>query len=330
LAIAAGAVASAMIQVDHLSKAFGPRLAVDDISFSVAKGEILGFLGPNGAGKTTTMRVLTGFIPPTAGAVRIAGFDVDRQSLDARRQIGYLPETVPLYPELSVERYLEFVATIRGVRRERRGQRIAHALEVTATGEVRREPIGRLSKGYRQRVGLAQAILHDPAVMILDEPTVGLDPKQIIETRELIKRLGSEHTIILSTHILPEVSMTCQRVIIINNGRLVASDTPENLVRTLRGGQRVRVEVEGKEEEIRAALNRVAGVQGVEMVGGDGPRLQCRVLIGGTADVRDELARALIAGGWRLFELRQETATLEDIFLRLTTSEVAAEGAAAG
>lgn len=312
-----------MVEVDHLSKAFGPRLAVEDISFSVAKGEILGFLGPNGAGKTTTMRVLTGFIPPSSGRVRIAGFDIDQHSLEARRQVGYLPETVPLYPELTVERYLEFVATIRGVRRHRRAQRIAHALEVTATGDVRRDPIGRLSKGFRQRVGLAQAIIHDPAIMILDEPTVGLDPKQIIETRQLIKRLGSEHTIILSTHILPEVSMTCQRVIIINNGRLVASDTPDNLVRTLRGSQRVLIEVQGPDEQIRAALGRVARVQGVELLGRAGPRLQYRVLIAGAADLRDQLARAVITGGWSLFELRQETATLEDIFLRLTTSEAA-------
>ncbi len=310
-----------MIEVDHLTKAYGPRVAVEDVSFTVAQGEILGFLGPNGAGKTTTMRMLAGYLPPTEGRASVAGFDVTRQSLAARTHIGYLPENVPLYPELTVERYLEFLATIRGVRREKRAQRIVHALEVTATGEVRHEIIGRLSKGYRQRVGLAQAILHDPEVMILDEPTVGLDPKQIIETRALIKRLGADHTIILSTHILPEVSMTCNRVIIINRGRLVASDTPDNLVRGLHRGQRIRLEVEGLDEAIRPVLSRVNGVAGIELLDGDERRLQYRIDVAGSREVRHELARAVVNGGWNLLEVRLETATLEDIFLQLTTTE---------
>ncbi len=218
-----------MIEVENLTKYYGDRPAIDNITFRVEKGEILGFLGPNGAGKTTTMRILAGFFPPTSGIARVAGYDVVNNSIDVRRRIGYMPETIPLYKDMRVKEYLEFVAEVKGVPRKRRKSKIEKAMKECGTTEVYHRLIGKLSKGFQQRVGLAQALLHDPEVLILDEPTIGLDPKQIIEIRQLIKSLAGERTIILSTHILPEVSMTCQRVIIINEGKIIAMDTPENL-----------------------------------------------------------------------------------------------------
>jgi ABC-2 type transport system ATP-binding protein len=234
-----------LIEVQDLTKTFGEKIAVNHLSFTVNKGEILGFLGPNGAGKTTTMRILTGFMPATSGTARVAGFDVFTDSIEVRRRIGYLPENPPLYTDMTVADYLDFVARIKGVGPDKRRQRVDEAMDKTNIGDQRNELIKRLSRGYKQRVGLSQALVHDPDVIILDEPTVGLDPKQIIEVRHLIKGLAGTHTIILSTHILPEVSMTCDRVVIINNGTIAAVDTPANLTMQLKGGQHVRMEVQG-------------------------------------------------------------------------------------
>jgi ABC-2 type transport system ATP-binding protein len=310
-----------MIEVENLTKRYGRHVAVDGISFSVQKGEILGFLGPNGAGKTTTMRVLTCYLPPTAGAARVAGYDVFAQPMEVKRRVGYIPETPPLYPDMSVDTYLDFVAKIKGVPSKERRSRLDDAVEKTRVGDVRHKLIGRLSKGYRQRVGLAAAILHNPDVLILDEPTAGLDPKQIIETRELIKRLGGEHTIVLSTHILPEVSMTCGRVVIINKGKVVAEGTPESLTQRLRGAAALQIEVRGVADAVAAT---VRGVQGVKEVSVHGEQDGVAVLdidAETGSDVREELARAVVQAGHGLLGLRQHGLSLEDIFLHLTTTE---------
>jgi len=309
-----------MIEVENLTKRYGRHTAVDGISFRVHKGEILGFLGPNGAGKTTTMRILTCYLPPTDGTARVAGFDVFAQPLEVKRRVGYTPETPPLYPDMDVGSFLDFCAKIKGVPGKDRKAKISDVMEKTRVSDVRNTLIGRLSKGYRQRVGLAQAILHNPDVLILDEPTAGLDPKQIIETRELIKSLGGEHTIVLSTHILPEVSMTCGRVVIINKGRVVAEDTPENLTHRLQGAATVRLEVRGEAPEFEAVLAAVPGVKSV--------RLAKPGLYGVDAeagrDVRAEIARAVVARGLDLIGLQQSGMSLEEIFLHLTTTDAAA------
>jgi len=246
-----------MIQVEHLTKCYGSLTAIEDVSFRVEAGEILGFLGPNGAGKTTTMRILAGFFPATEGRAEVAGYDVLTQPLEAKSRVGYLPENPPLYTEMSVDSYLRFVARIKGVRGTEIKRRINYVKERCGLVEEGERLIKHLSKGYRQRVGLAQALVHNPDVLILDEPTIGLDPKQIIEVRELIKGLGGDHTVILSTHILPEVSMTCERVIIINNGKIVAVDSPSNLTRQLSGGQRIDLEVSGPMDRLPQVLNRM-------------------------------------------------------------------------
>src|SRR5919201_2131724 len=243
-----------MIEVENLTKRYGEKLAIQDVTFDVQPGEILGFLGPNGAGKSTTMRILSGYMPASDGTATIAGFDVFTQSLEARRRIGYLPENTPLYLEMTVRGYLSFMAEMRGVPRRQRGERVATVMEQTRVADRADWIIGKLSKGYRQRVGLEQALVHNPPVLILDEPTVGLDPRQIIETRNLIRGLAGEHTVILSTHILPEVSATCQRVLIINDGEIAAEDTPDNLTRRLRGAETLQVEVRGPREEAAAQL----------------------------------------------------------------------------
>ena len=313
-----------MIEVQDLTKAFGEKTAVDGITFSVNKGEILGFLGPNGAGKTTTMRVLTGYLPATQGTAKIAGFDVFNDSMEVRRRIGYLPETPPLYFDMTVASYLEFVARIKNVAAEKRAQSVESAMEMTKIADKRDELIKRLSRGYKQRVGLAQAIVHDPDVIILDEPTVGLDPKQIIEVRHLIKGLAGNHTIILSTHILPEVSMTCDRVIIINNGKIVAVDTPENLTRQLKGGERIRVEAQAPEQPLRDALQKIPGAQKVQVESlGSGGRMIAVVEAGQGADLRSQIAAKIVGQGWPLYELRGESVSLEEIFLQLTTEDPA-------
>jgi ABC-2 type transport system ATP-binding protein len=313
-----------MIQVSSLSKSYGPKVAISDVTFDVKAGEILGFLGPNGAGKTTTMRILTGYLPATSGTVTVAGFDVFSQSLQVRRNIGYLPESVPLYPEMTVESYLNFIAQIRGVSSKIRKDRVLTVMKQMHVDNVRSTQIGRISKGYRQRVGIAQALVHDPPVLILDEPTVGLDPKQITETRQLIKSLGGNHTVLLSTHILPEVSMTCTRVVIISEGRVVAEDTPDNLTRRLRGAERISLEVRGPTEAVRSVLGSLPNVLGVEIMPNDGrPRFMVDSVVG--QDVREDLASMVVGNGWGLLELRSVGMSLEEVFLQLTTREEDAE-----
>jgi len=316
-----------VIQVFNLCKSFGPKVAISDVTFDVKAGEILGFLGPNGAGKTTTMRILCGYMPPSAGTATIDGHDVFSDSLEARRKIGYLPESVPLYPEMSVEDYLQFMTQIRGVPRPQRKERVARVMKLCNVDDVRAKQIGRLSRGYRQRVGIAQALVHDPPVLVLDEPTVGLDPKQITDTRQLIKNLGQSHTILLSTHILPEVSMICNRVVIINDGRVVAEDTPDNLTRRLRGAERIEVEVRGPVDQVRKTLARIPNVLNVEAASSDGrtdgrPRYLVDCAVG--QDVREDLAAAVVGNGWGLLELRPLGMSLEEVFLKLITREEAA------
>lgn len=321
---------NALIEVEHLRKTYGETVAVDDISFRVERGEILGFLGPNGAGKTTTMRILTGYLPATSGTARVAGFDVFEQSLEVRRRIGYLPEHPPLYPDMTVAGYLDFVARIKGVPPENRRNRVDAAIAMTNLQDYRSELIKRLSRGYKQRVGLAQALVHDPDVIILDEPTVGLDPKQIIEVRHLIKGLRGSHTIILSTHILPEVSMTCDRVVIINKGRIAAVDTPANLTAQLRGGNLVRLEVRADGNALRQALGQIAGVRNVSIEAlPDGGRLRVAVETETGTDLRSRIAATVVGRGWELYELHAVSLSLEEIFLQLTTEE-SAESARAG
>ncbi len=314
-----------MIKVEHLTKYYGPRAAIRDLNFEVAKGEILGFLGPNGAGKTTTMRILTGFIPPSSGVATVAGYNTFSQSLQARRHIGYLPESVPLYTEMEVASYLDFMARIRGVPGRKRRARVSYAMEALHLTHVRDRIIGKLSKGYRQRVGIAQALVADPDVLILDEPTIGLDPRQIIETRNLIKSLAGEHTVILSTHILPEVSATCSRVLIINDGEIAAEDTPENLTRRLRGAETLRLEVRGPRDDVAQRLRGLARVLEVAVTGSDDGHHAYTVVCELGADLREQLAATVVQEGWGLLELRPVEYSLEDIFLRIITEEDPAE-----
>jgi len=313
-----------MIEVSELTKEYGPVTAIEDISFQVQKGEILGFLGPNGAGKTTTMRIITGYMPPTRGTAIVAGHDVLQAPLEVRRRIGYMPETVPLYPEMTVADYLDFMARLRHVPDRR--TRIAEVMGQLGLTDRAEDRIAKLSKGFRQRVGLAQALVHQPEVLVLDEPTIGLDPRQIIEVRDLIRSLGGEHTVILSTHILPEVSQVADRVLIINEGRLVAEDTPEGLTALVSGGRRLKVELKADgvpSEQVQQALADVPGVNEVTPER-DGRYL---VLADETSDPRPLLARAVVERGWQLLELHTTGMTLEDIFLQLTTTEPGAEAA---
>ncbi len=312
-----------MIEVQHLTKRYGPVTAVDDVSFRAERGEILGFLGPNGAGKTTTMRILTGYMPPTDGKALVGGYDVQDQPIEAKRRTGYLPETPPLYPDMTVRDYLDFCARIKGVPRSERASRVKSSMERTRIADVSRRHCGKLSKGYRQRVGLAQALLHNPEVLILDEPTAGLDPKQIIETRELIKQLGGDHTVILSTHILPEVSQTCHRVVIINKGRIVAIDTPDNLTARLRGTETMFLQVDASGANPTDALNVVPGVTQVRVAEMRGPVAALEVESETGRDVRRELAAAVVSRGWGLLELRPMRMSLEEVFLHLTTEDAA-------
>ena len=318
-----------MIEVEHLTKRYGPVTAVDDISFSVQRGEILGFLGPNGAGKTTTMRVLTGYMPPTDGKAVVAGYDVFEQPIEAKRRTGYLPETPPLYPDMTVRDYLSFVARIKGVPRGERTARVNEMMEKTRVSDVADRHCGKLSKGYRQRVGLAQALMHNPDVLILDEPTAGLDPKQIIETRQLIKALAGDHTIILSTHILPEVSQTCQRVVIINRGKVVAVDTPDNLTSRLRGSETMYLQVDAAGADVASVLQRVSGVTRVAITDTKQQIVGYEVDSETGRDVRRELAAAIVGRGWGLLEMRPMRLSLEEIFLHVTTEETSATAAAA-
>jgi ABC-2 type transport system ATP-binding protein len=319
-----------MIEVEHLSKIYGSTAAISDVTFSVEPGEILGFLGPNGAGKTTTMRILAGYLPATNGTARIADYDVHENSLAVRQRIGYLPETPPLYPEMTVEGFLNFVARIKGVSAGDRPNKVTAAIERCNLQEKRQVIIRKLSKGYRQRVGIAQAIVHDPPAIILDEPTVGLDPRQIIEVRNLIKSLAGTHTVILSTHILPEVSMTCSRVAIINRGKVVATNTPENLMTQLTGGSGYELEIEGEAALAKQVLQNVTGVSLVEsiptsLMHGHTPlqenRANLRVISQPGREPGKEITIALVRAGFGLHEMRRVSATLEDVFLQLTTEE---------
>jgi ABC-2 type transport system ATP-binding protein len=310
-----------MIEVQNLTKRYGPVTAVDDITFRAEPGEILGFLGPNGAGKTTTMRVITGYIPATEGKAFVAGYDVFEQPIEAKRRTGYLPETPPLYPDMTVREYLTFVAKIKGVPRKETASRVADVMKRTWVSDMGNRHCGKLSKGYRQRVGLAQALMHNPDVLVLDEPTAGLDPKQIIETRQLIRALGGSHTIVLSTHILPEVSQTCQRVVIINKGKVVAVDTPDNLTARLRGSETMYLQVTAPPDALETALNAVPGVTRVSANPVRDGVLDVEVDSEKGRDVRRELAAAIVNRGWGLLELRPLRMSLEDVFLHLTTEE---------
>jgi ABC-2 type transport system ATP-binding protein len=319
-----------VIEVQHLTKRYGNVTAVDDVSFRVERGEILGFLGPNGAGKTTTMRVLTGYIPATEGRAFVAGYDVFDKPIESKRRTGYLPEVPPLYPDMTVREYLGFVSRIKGVPARERGSRLTEVMRRTYVDDVADRACGKLSKGYRQRVGLAQALIHNPEVLILDEPTAGLDPKQINETRRLIKELAGSHTIILSTHILPEVSQTCQRVVIINKGKVVAIDTPDNLTGRLRGAETMHLQVEGEPAAVTTALQRVSGVTRVTATERRDRYVGFEVDSEAGRDVRGDLARAVVGGGFGLLELRPMRMSLEDIFLHLTTEERPEERPAEG
>ncbi|MBD1910532.1 MULTISPECIES: ABC transporter ATP-binding protein [unclassified Leptolyngbya] len=317
-----------MIEADHLSKVYGSTSAIEDVTFSVESGEILGFLGPNGAGKTTTMRILTGYLPASQGTARIAGFDVHENSMAVRQNIGYLPETPPLYTDMTVEGFLWFVARLKGVAAGDRPTRVTAALKRCNLEEKRQVLIRKLSKGFRQRVGIAQALVHDPPVIILDEPTVGLDPRQIIDVRNLIKSLAGDHTIILSTHILPEVSMTCSRVAIINKGRVVATNTPDQLVTEMYGGNGYELEVDGNFAAVEATLKNLPEVRSVESL----PDLslaeghyRLRVMTDGPDDLGRQVSAAVVGSGLGLYEMRRIRISLEDVFLELTTQETSPE-----
>jgi ABC-2 type transport system ATP-binding protein len=317
-----------VISVSQLTKAYGNVLAVDSISFNVAKGQIVGFLGPNGAGKSTTMRMLTCFMPPTSGSATINGFDIFHQSHQVREHLGYLPENVPLYLEMRVDEYLDFRGRLRGMDRASRKKRIDYVVERCWLGPVRSRTIGHLSKGYRQRVGLADSLLHNPPVLILDEPTVGLDPTQIRETRKLIKDLGGQHTLLLSTHILPEVEAVCDRAIVIASGRVVAQGSPDELRASRRLQARVLVECRGPAEQVKNTLARVSGVSKVEMLNGehhpDEGYVTAAIRPQESRDVREEVARTIIQNGWPLREIRLEHATLEEFFVQVTAEQAMA------
>jgi ABC-2 type transport system ATP-binding protein len=318
-----------MITVKELTKRYARNTAVDHISFEIQKGQIVGFLGPNGAGKTTTMRMLTCFLPPTAGTATVEGFDVLEEPMEVKRRIGYLPETPPLYPEMMTGEYLSFVGSLKGLRGAELKQRMDYVSERCAIADVRNKQLGKLSKGYRQRVGLAQAIIHDPEVLILDEPTAGLDPKQINETRDLIKSLAGDHTIILSTHILPEVEQTCQQVIIISKGKLVATDTVDNLQSRARGAEPVLVEVAARNGSldpsvVEARIGKVSGVNRIVLKEKRPTHSTFEVETQKDQFVRGDLARAIVEAGWDLNEMRSTAVSLEEVFLQLTGTPEAA------
>ena len=317
-----------MIEVQHLSKKYGPFTAVDDVSFRAESGEILGFLGPNGAGKTTTMRIITGYMPATDGKATVAGYDVFDQPLEAKRRTGYLPETPPLYPDMTVRDYLRFVAKIKGVRGNVK-DRVDAVMKKTWVADMGNRHCGKLSKGYKQRVGLAQALIHEPEVLVLDEPTAGLDPKQIIETRQLIRELAGSHTIVLSTHILPEVAQTCQKVVIINKGKVVATDSPEALTERLHGSVTMFVQAQGPADEVQRALQSIRGVTRVTVADRRDDVAGFNIDSETGLDPRRDVANAIVRGGWGLLELRPTRMSLEDIFLKLTTVETESEDLAA-
>jgi len=305
-----------MIRVKNLTKYYGKRLAVDNISFNVEKGEIVGFLGPNAAGKTTTMRILTGFLAPTRGEAWVAGYNLMTHSLEARQHIGYFAESVPLYTDMTVRSYLEFLARLRGLDENRVKTRIEDVMEICHLEEYIDVIIGKLSKGFRQRVGVAQTIIHEPDVLIMDEPTIGIDPIQVAMTRQLIKELSKESTILLSTHILPEVSMTCERVIIIHEGKIVAEDRIESLSSLVAGSKRIRLEIEGPSKKVAESLRQIKGVLRVRY--DDSHYI---VEYPAKQDLRSKITEAIIKGGWTLLSMESMEMSLEDVFLKLTTEE---------
>ncbi len=309
-----------MIRATDLTHFYGPQPAIEEVNFGVKRGEILGFLGPNGAGKTTTMRILTGFMPPTEGKVTLADYDVVEQSLEVRKRIGYLPETVPLHTEMQVTNYLKYMGTLRGMPGRQIKRRVDDVIDVCRLQDYHKTIIGKLSKGFRQRVGIAQAILHEPEVLVLDEPTIGIDPIQVVETRRLIQELGREQTVVLSSHILPEVNMICERVLIIHEGHIVAEDTPSNLAQRLQGVDQLQVEVGGPVQEVLSVLRRVPGVTEVTQRYNQGRNVFV-VQVQQDQDLRDEISRAIVSNGWSLLSMQLVSMSLEDIFLRLTTHE---------
>jgi ABC-2 type transport system ATP-binding protein len=310
-----------VISVENLTKKYPSKTAIEGMSFQVERGEILGFLGPNGAGKTTTMRIITGYMPSTDGTVKVDGYDVADQPLEVRRRIGYLPENPPLYFEMTVVGYLRFVAKLKGVAGPNIAAEVDRVMQKVNITDVQKRIIAKLSKGYKQRVGIAQALLNDPPVLILDEPTIGLDPKQIHEVRELIKSLAGNHTVVLSTHILPEVEQTCHRVIIIDRGKIVAVDTPQNLRAQIQGAARVVVEVEGPAGDVASAVRTIPGVMDVRLATEVDSRNRFYIDSETGRDIRSDLARTIVNKGWGLLELQSESMSLEDIFIKLTTAE---------
>ena len=310
-----------MISVENLTKRYANKTAIDGVSFQVEKGEILGFLGPNGAGKTTTMRMITGYMPASGGTIKIDGYDVADQPLEVRRRIGYLPENPPLYTEMKVYNYLQFVGKLKGVSTSGLRDEVHRVMETVNITDVQDRIISKLSKGYKQRVGIAQAMLNDPPVLILDEPTIGLDPKQIHEVRDLVKGLAGNHTVVLSTHILPEVEQTCHRVIIIDHGKIVAVDTPQNLRHQIQGAARIFVEVEGPAADVLSTVKTLPGVANAQLASEEGTRSRFQIESETGRDIRTDLARTVVSKGWGLLELRSENMSLEDIFIKLTTAE---------
>jgi len=312
-----------MIEVDRINKTFGVSTALDDVSFQVESGEILGLLGPNGAGKTTMMRILTGFLAPTSGNARVGGFDIQKNALDAKRKFGYLPESAPVYKDIRIINYLQYVCAMKSIPQSERKKQIESVMGKCGLSDVKSRIIGNLSKGYRQRVGLAQALLGDPEILILDEPTEGLDPKQIIDIRNLIREFGGNRTVILSTHILPEVSMVCERVIILNKGKLIAVDTPENLTSQMQNQSIITVGVIGPAEHIESTIKEIPGVISAELqadASNNEENTFC-IQVQKKIDIRSRLAEKIVSNRWKLIELHTESLSLEEIFVHLVTQE---------
>ena len=311
-----------MIEVKNLTKFYGNYAAIEGVTFTVPKGRIIGFLGPNGAGKTTTMKIITGFLTPSSGDVKVCGYDVMKQDMEVKKRIGYLPEIPPLYNEMTVISYLDFTAKIKGLKNaKKRKERLEEVLTLCTITDVKNKLTSQLSKGYKQRVGLAQALIHDPEVLIFDEPTIGLDPKQILETRKLIKSLGGQRTIILSTHILPEVAQTCDRVVIINKGKIVAEDSPENLSSSLKGAKRTHLQIRGPRNDIETQLKTIDGINKITYETSQDGINNFLVESVSKNEIQEQIAATVVRNNWGLVELHPITISLEDIFLKLTTSE---------
>ena len=309
-----------IIEADNLTHYYGPQPAIENVDFKVKRGEILGFLGPNGAGKTTTMRILTGYMPPTRGNVEIDGMDIVKDSLECRKKIGYLPETVPLHTDMTVKNYLTFMGSLRGMSRRSINDQINNVIEICRLQDYYKTIVGKLSKGYRQRVGIAQAILHEPEILVMDEPTIGIDPIQVVETRRLIQDIGKQQTVVLSSHILPEVSMVCGRVLIINQGQIVAEDTPDNLATRLQATQQILVEISTTSKKIQPILENIEGVTDVRRRRNT-DNITLEITVADGYDVRDEISKIIIENDCSLLSMQLNSMSLEQIFLKLTTTE---------